>query len=222
MGAHFKENNNVGTEQDIDVVKIIVHENYNTPLRESNDMALLKLATLVNLTEDVGPACLPDSINSLVNKTCWITGWGTLSSSGSQPSVLMQASVPIVSHQRCLQAHPGDIDNSMMCAGPDQGGVDACQGDSGGPLVCEFNGKWYLEGVTSWGNGCGVPGEFGVYANVRFFLSWINSRISSNSISTVVAYVPTSSPTGVSAISMGKRSCNRRTVYIRRWISKRL
>ena len=201
MGAHFKENDSVGTEQDIDVVEVIVHENY-TLLRKSNDIALLKLATPVNLTGKVGPACLADSINSLVNKTCWITGWGTLSSGGSQPSVLMQASVPLVSHQRCQEAHPGDIDNSMMCAGPDQGGVDACQGDSGGPLVCEFNGKWYLEGVTSWGDGCGDPGKFGVYANVRFFMSWINSRISSN-ISIAVAYVPTSTPTGVSAISMG-------------------
>lgn len=40
----------------------------------------------------------------------------------------------------------------MICAGFDQDGNDICQGDNGGPLVCELNGKWWLEGVLSWGN----------------------------------------------------------------------
>ena len=39
----------------------------------------------------------------------------------------------------------------MLSAGFEEGEMDACQGDSGGGgMVCEFNGKWYLEGVTSW------------------------------------------------------------------------
>ena len=63
----------------------------------------------------------------------------------------MQASVPLVSKQRCMNAHPGKTDDSMLCVGLDEGGVDSFQGDSGGPLVCEFNGTWYLEGVTSRG-----------------------------------------------------------------------
>ena len=69
MGAHFKENNTLGTEQDIDVVQIIAHENFKKPLGQSNDIALLKLARPVNLTESVGAACLPDATNSLASKT---------------------------------------------------------------------------------------------------------------------------------------------------------
>jgi len=172
MGAHYRVTGNVGTEQDINVSQIIKHENFSSPFSYSNDIALLKLAKPVNLTHGVGPACLPDSNNSLLNKTCWITGWGTLAFAGNQPNVLMQASVPLVSRQRCLGAHPNDSDDTMLCAGPVQGGVDACQGDSGGPLVCEFNDKWYLEGVTSWGVGCADPNTYGVYSRVRKFISW--------------------------------------------------
>lgn len=107
------------------------------------------------------------------NSKCYITGWGTLSSGGSQPNVLMQASVPLVSKQRCLIGYPGRIDDSMLCAGLDKGGVDACQGDSGGPLVCEHRHIWYLEGATSWGWGCAQAGKYGVYAKVRHFRKWL-------------------------------------------------
>ena len=181
MGAHYRTYGSVGTEQDIDVAKIIMHENYGTPLYDSNDIALLNLESPAELGKGVGLVCFPDTGHQLafddLNKTCWITGWGDLSFWGSSPNTLMQASLPLVSKQRCENAHPGEIDDSMLCAGLDEGGVDTCQGDSGGPLVCEFNGTWYLEGVTSWGYGCAEPGKYGVYAKVRAFRSWLSTKI---------------------------------------------
>ena len=90
---------------------------------------------------------------------------------------LMQASVPVVSRARCEQDYRGKIHNSMICAGPDQGGIDSCQGDSGGPMVCESSGRFYLQGVTSWGYGCASPGKFGVYAKVKYELDWIKKEI---------------------------------------------
>ena len=89
----------------------------------------------------------------------------------------MQARVPLVSKQRCQSAFPGEIDNTMLCAGLDEGGVDTCQGDSGGPLVCEFDGTWYLEGVTSWGYGCANPGKYGMYSYVRRLKSWVLKKM---------------------------------------------
>lgn len=181
MGAHYRRTGYVGTEQDITIAQIITHENYHTPLRYSHDIALLKLSQPARLGKGVGVACLPYSNVPLPedapHKKCWVTGWGTLASGGSQPNDLMQASVPLVSKQRCLKALPGRIHDSMLCAGFDQGGVDTCQGDSGGPLVCEHNGKWYLEGVTSWGHGCASPNSYGVYAKVRILMPWIRAKM---------------------------------------------
>ena len=158
-----------------------MHERYDTPISYSNDIALINLARPAYLGMGVGLACLPDSNHQLpfdnINKKCWITGWGTLSHWGSFPNTLMQASVPLVSKQRCMSTFPGKIDDSMLCAGFDEGGVDTCQGDSGGPLVCEFNGTWHLEGVTSWGYGCARPGMFGMYAKVRHLKSWLSSNM---------------------------------------------
>lgn len=181
LGAHSRFGLTVGTEQDIDVAEIITHEQYHSPVSYSHDIALLRLAKPARLGKGVGLVCLPDSRFPLPiddpNKKCWITGWGRLASGGASPDKLMQVDVPLMSKERCLKGYPGKIHDSMLCAGLDQGGVDACQGDSGGPLVCEYNGKWYLEGATSWGYGCAEAGRPGVYAKVRYLLSWIKSKM---------------------------------------------
>ena len=42
LGA-YRRRENVGTEQDFSVIKIIKHPSYNNPKRYSHDIALLKL-----------------------------------------------------------------------------------------------------------------------------------------------------------------------------------
>ncbi|XP_015761869.1 PREDICTED: MAM and LDL-receptor class A domain-containing protein 1-like isoform X4 [Acropora digitifera] len=178
LGAHYRTSSSTGYEQDFDVDKLIVHPSYGSPLRYSHDIAIVKLSRPALLNKRVHPACLPFAIPPPASGTsCWITGWGTLSSGGSDPNQLMQVSVPIVSRQQCNGAYPQQIHDSMVCAGFAKGGKDACQGDSGGPMVCETGGRYYLQGVTSWGYGCAAPGTYGVYARITYLLNWIKQEM---------------------------------------------
>lgn len=183
MGAHSRLGISSGTEQDIDVAEIITHEKYLSPFGYSHDIALLRLAKPAKLGTGVGLVCLPNSSLPLpigdLNKKCWISGWGKLASDGPLPDYLQQVRVSPMSKERCLKAYgPRYVHDSMLCAGLEQGGADACKGDSGGPLVCEYNGRWHLEGATSWGYAiCGTSGKPAVYARIRYLNSWIRSKI---------------------------------------------
>ena len=155
----------------------------------TNDIALINLVSPASLGVGVGLVCLPNTNHhspfDIINKKCWTTGWGKIKSSSSTSwgytyttMTMMQASAQLISKQRCESVFPFRIDDSMFCAGLDEGGVDICQGDSGGPLVCEFNGTWYLEGIRSWGHGCAAEAEkYEVYSSVRNFKSWLLSNI---------------------------------------------
>lgn len=54
--------------------------------------------------------------------------------------------------------------------------VDTCAGDSGGPLLYNYNGKYQLIGLASWGRGCALTGYPGVYTYVNYFRNWIKKN----------------------------------------------
>ncbi|SER15762.1 S1 family peptidase [Lentzea albida] len=89
-------------------------------------------------------------------------GWGRTSENGRTSRYLMQATVPVLPDDYCLDTYPHFLKEDMFCAGYDAGKVDTCQGDSGGPVVA--GGK--LVGVTSWGEGCARRGKPGVYVRI--------------------------------------------------------
>ncbi|XP_063059639.1 transmembrane protease serine 13b [Engraulis encrasicolus] len=161
------------------VEKIILHKDYDSDSND-HDIALLKLTRSVAPSSTVQPVCLPSYNQIFPSGTkCWTTGFGTTyhgQTSGSRS--LMQVDVDLISTADCnrYNVYGGQITNNMQCAGHLEGGKDSCQGDSGGPLVCEDDGRWFLTGITSWGEGCGQRNKPGVYANVNSLISWIYSN----------------------------------------------
>ena len=162
----------------ISVSQIIAHPNYSG---SSYDVALLKLASPVN--SGYVRAKLPTSevLQAVAQPGDMLTvsGWGALSEGGSGPDVLHEVDVPVVSTAVCNSsaAYGGQIDDTMICAGYQEGGKDSCQGDSGGPIVAAYQGEIYSIGTVSWGHGCARPNKYGVYARTSHFIDWINSYI---------------------------------------------
>jgi len=170
-----------GNEQERMSSKIITHPQYNGGTF-SHDYGLIKVSSPFEFNSCVGAVALPTS-DVVSGTSCMITGWGTLSSGGSTPTILQEAPVTVLSNLECTRDFgytSSEIDESMLCAqGRTSSGAitDACQGDSGGPLVCQEGGEWIIHGATSWGYGCAGANHPGVWARISKEISWIQETL---------------------------------------------
>ena len=157
------------TGQDIPVLRQILHPAYEVKNPQDSDIMLLELASPLNLSgprptpsNHDRPGCRQRDTESWGNAR--ISGWGALSSGGTDPDILQKAIVPIVANEQpalSYAANPdyrrGYITAKMIAAGYlGVGNIDACQGDSGGPMVVSDNANAFgyrLAGVTSFGEG---------------------------------------------------------------------
>ncbi|KAM8827317.1 trypsin-3 isoform 1-T1 [Synchiropus picturatus] len=115
-----------GTEQFINSAKVIRHPRYSSRNLD-NDIMLIKLSKPASLNSYVRTVSLPSSCASSGTR-CLISGWGNMSSSGSNyPDRLRCLDAPILSDSSCRSSYPGQITSNMFCAGFLEGGKDSCQ-----------------------------------------------------------------------------------------------
>ncbi len=170
--------------------EIIIHELY-VPETNDNDIALLRLQDNIDFSakqpseddntplQQPKPICLPElgSYNrTYSNKMATVAGWGLpgFDAAGST-QILQKLDVKVFSPHLCKELYQHRVNRRMMCAGHIEGGRDACSGDSGGPLILEEKPQvWTQIGAVSWGEGCGLKGNPGVYFRITEGLQWIN------------------------------------------------
>ncbi|XP_030590040.1 chymotrypsin-like elastase family member 2A [Archocentrus centrarchus] len=168
----------------ISPAKIIVHPNWDS-YNIRNDIALIKLASPVQISAAIMPACLPPSGETQAHGTiCYVTGWGRLWTGGPLADTLQQAPLAVVDYSTCSKSDwwGNLVTTNMICAGGD-GELASCNGDSGGPLNCRnANGSWDVNGIVSFGSslGCNYYKKPSVFTKVSAYISWINSVMTSN------------------------------------------
>ncbi|EEC17731.1 ovochymase, putative [Ixodes scapularis] len=93
--------------------------------------------------------------------------------------ILQKVDLPIVSFEECRYDYRNQndlVEDSMICAGFEEGGKSLCHGDAGGPLQCpRADGRYVLAGTTSWGDTFGYPNQPTVFARTSTQLDWIKS-----------------------------------------------
>ncbi|XP_037084546.1 transmembrane protease serine 5-like isoform X2 [Pollicipes pollicipes] len=156
---------------------MVQHPSYD-PETVDNDLALIRLPSELSAAE-ASPVCLPSRRHPKPGTMCTVAGWGKTKIThlfGSD--VLREAEVPVVKDSRCRSVYSDYyITDNMFCAGYRRGRIDACAGDSGGPLVCSQNGRWYIYGITSFGEGCGAKGKYGIYVKLANYRKWLRHVI---------------------------------------------
>ncbi|KAJ1133439.1 hypothetical protein NDU88_011734 [Pleurodeles waltl] len=134
--AHLGEHDTAyaeGTEQRLQVAKVISHPNYNKG-NNDNDFMLVKLSTRAKFNKYVQPIKMATSCPTAGSR-CLVSGWGNVLTSGVGYPVLLQClAVPVLTRSTCTNAYPGRITKNMFCAGYMDGGKDSCKVRPPSPL----------------------------------------------------------------------------------------
>jgi secreted trypsin-like serine protease len=163
------------------VLNRYLHVAYDDFISVSNDVALLKIEPI------------PDDLNITMvqfksrrdflqpGDSVTVIGLGATETEESADQ-LRQVELKIVNETTCDEQYSGAIHRkSMLCAADP--GEDSCQGDSGGPMM--VLGATAMDdvqvGVVSWGAECGSAEKPGVYADVAYLQSWIETMVCKHS-----------------------------------------
>ncbi|XP_075162018.1 serine protease 7-like [Haematobia irritans] len=169
------------------IAKKIVHEDYNEHRSYMNDIALLRLARNVPYTKTIRPICLPSVMSThhiSTDTKLTVVGWGKTETRNHSP-IRQKVNVLIADQKFCTKQYGSRgviIDSTHICATGYLANQDSCFGDSGGPLMTHRDGIWVLDGIVSFGRGCGHSEWPGVYARVDQYTDWINKKINAKDI----------------------------------------
>jgi len=166
------------------VIKLIIHPEYNPRLIADADVALAHLDSPVSFSEYISPICLwnePPDENAIHNIRATVAGWGGDELGRSFTPLPKRVGATIVREIDCIHQNKfylGLTSNRTICAGNlDNSGP--CMGDSGGGLMIERGGTWVLRGIVSIGRSlkgqCDLR-DYVIYCDVAKHITWVRDN----------------------------------------------
>lgn len=173
------------------VSQIVVHKDFD-PKTLSANIALIRLAKPVAITDEIRPICIPTRmevehlLKPGVSTVGVVVGWGK-GPDHRVKGALHEAAVSVEHRSLCKWANMNYDVHNMVCAGYKEEHNTTCIADSGSPLMFSVasrgrsSTKWVLGGVMSWGlsvfpQGCHSDYRYTGYTNVGRNLKWIKFR----------------------------------------------
>uniref|UniRef100_A0A914Z6I9 Peptidase S1 domain-containing protein n=1 Tax=Panagrolaimus superbus TaxID=310955 RepID=A0A914Z6I9_9BILA len=169
------------------------------------DIALIKLKTPIEFSENVNPICLSRNLRPNLGEKAIVAGFGYVfngvingANEGDEveeqdmninlPNTLNAVKVDITEDNKCnCNFAAGVQSDTELCAGGLLQGT--LQGDSGGPLmILEKNSKlWYQIGITARGQTYATNDtlqvvDYGIYTDVSKFCDWIEKTTNNDVI----------------------------------------
>lgn len=117
----------------LNIAERIRHPNY-TGRFKYNDIALLRLDSIVTFNDYIRPACLPES--SSIGFNAKATGWGRLDFDRPRSTYLQKVELDLFTHKECDELYAvlnsssidrGIVNETQICAGTQSGRGDTCQ-----------------------------------------------------------------------------------------------
>ena len=181
LGEHTLGNDTHSEEFCIE--KIIPHDGFKQGKKQfNNDIALLKLCSLVKFSDYIKPICLSKDSLSKPEDNIFISGWGK-NAAGHTVNTKKIVTRRVISNPECqldFLSHNITITDEYICTHTLKDHKDfSCAGDGGAPLMVNSEGTWYQEGIVSFGSPCGHDFPDG-NTRVSKYFSWINDMISQN------------------------------------------
>lgn len=96
-----------------------------------------------------------------------------------QTAIKQHVELPLYDHDECTRKYKAlgiSVTNDQVCAGG-VFGSDTCDGDSGNPLMKIASSGFVVEGVVSFGRGCGLEDFPAVYTKVSAYDNWIRRNL---------------------------------------------